>query len=232
MYRELAEHYDRIYSGKDYAGESARLAEVIREHAPQARSLLDVACGTGGHLAFLRKEFACEGADLSEEMIALARRKVPGVPLHTADMESLALGKKFDAVTCLFSAVGHLITVDRLNRAIERMSQHAAPGGVVAVEPWITPEKWIVGRVGMDTFESEDAKLARISVSEPVERGRLVFEYLVGAGTGISHIKDEHRMGWFTHREYLEAFTKARLAVSHDEHGLSGRGLYIGSLRG
>jgi SAM-dependent methyltransferase len=231
MYRDLAEHYDRIYSSKDYAGESARLAEVIRKHVPEAKFLLDVACGTGGHLEFLQQEFECEGVDLSEEMLAIARRKIPGVPLHAADMESLALGRRFDAVTCLFSAVGHLITVERLNRAVTRMAQHTAPGGALVIEPWITPEKWIVGRVGMDTFESEGVKIARISLSEPVDRGRVVFEYLIGAGTGISHIKDEHKMGWFTHQEYLQAFRQAGLTVRHDPHGLSGRGLYIGTHR-
>jgi ubiquinone/menaquinone biosynthesis C-methylase UbiE len=228
MYRELAEHYDRISSGKDYTGESARLVEVIRAHAPGAKSLLDVACGTGSHLEVLAKEFECEGADLNEEMLAVARQKVPGVPLHVADMTALDIGRRFDAVTCLFSAVGHLITVERLNKAVQSMAGHVASGGVLAIEPWITPEKWLTGRLSMDTFDGDDVKITRMAMSEPVERGRLVFEYLIGTKASVTHLSEEHRMGWFTHAEYIEAFKQAELDVQLDEEGLNGRGLYIG----
>ena len=55
MYTKTAKHYDAVYSDKDYAGESQRLASIIRERAPMARTLLDVACGTGRHLEYLAK---------------------------------------------------------------------------------------------------------------------------------------------------------------------------------
>ena len=66
MYRELADLYDRIYGSKDYEAESARVSETVLEHNPAAQTLLDVACGTGGHLVHLEKQFKCEGLDLSE----------------------------------------------------------------------------------------------------------------------------------------------------------------------
>ena len=46
-------NYDAVYSDKDYAGESQRLASIIRERVPMARTLLDVACGTGRHIEYL-----------------------------------------------------------------------------------------------------------------------------------------------------------------------------------
>ena len=42
--------YDAFYSHKDYEGESARVTELVVERNPGARTLLDVACGTGKHL--------------------------------------------------------------------------------------------------------------------------------------------------------------------------------------
>ena len=44
--------YDAIYQGigKDYAAESAEITALIRARRPDAVTLLDVACGTGGHL--------------------------------------------------------------------------------------------------------------------------------------------------------------------------------------
>ena len=47
-YSEAAEFYDLLYEGdKDYAAEADLLAQVIRQCAPAASTLLDVGCGTG-----------------------------------------------------------------------------------------------------------------------------------------------------------------------------------------
>lgn len=231
MYRELADIYDRIYGSKDYAAESARVREIIVEHNPGARTLLDVACGTGGHLVHLRQHFECEGLDLSEEMVRLAGSKMPEMTFHLASMTDFKVEQQYDALICLFSAVGHLQTVDRLNAAVSRMAEHLAPGGVLLIEPWIDPEDWLTGHVSMDTFEDEDLKIARLSVAEPIERGRVVMEFLIGTKAGVSRIRDEHSMGWFTRSEYEAAFGQAGLSVHHDSHGLTGRGLYIGTSR-
>ena len=53
MFERSAELYDLVYGSKDYAGEARRVDELIRERRSEARSLLDVACGTGKHLALL-----------------------------------------------------------------------------------------------------------------------------------------------------------------------------------
>ena len=55
MFSRSAHLYDAIYSFKDYAGEAETLRALVEERAPGARSLLDVACGTGKHLAELRR---------------------------------------------------------------------------------------------------------------------------------------------------------------------------------
>lgn len=232
MYNQLAEHYDRIYASKNYEPEADRLREVIAERDPNARSLLDVACGTGGHLLHLQKHFECEGLDLSEEMVRIAREKLTNMPLHVASMTDFDLGRRFDAVVCLFSAVGHLVTVERLSAAIGNMAAHLNPGGVLVVEPWIDPADWIAGHVNMDTYEDDDLKIARLSVSEPVDRGRIVMEWLVGTKFGVQRLRDEHEMGWFTRDEYESAFRQAGLSVTRNAHGLTGRGLYIGTTHG
>lgn len=229
MYRELAEHYDRIYAAKDYAAESARVQQIIAEFNPEARSLLDVACGTGGHLAHLLRHFECEGLDLSPEMVALARKKLPRTKIHVASMTGFKLERNFDAVVSLFSAVGHLVTVDRLNSAVSSMADHLNSPGVLIVEPWIKPEDWVPGRLGLDTYDGEDLKIARLTLSEPVDRGRIVMEYLIGTKSGVRRLRDDHEMGWFTHSEYQSAFAHANLGVRFDPIGLTGRGLYIGT---
>jgi ubiquinone/menaquinone biosynthesis C-methylase UbiE len=87
-YGRSARWYDTIYSFKDYAAEADSLRALLAQHRPGARRLLDVACGTGEHLRHLRAHFAVEGIDASPDMLAIARAKLPGMPLHLADMRS------------------------------------------------------------------------------------------------------------------------------------------------
>ena len=66
MYAGVARYYDKIYSFKDYAAEAGRLTDVIRSHLHTGgKRLLDVACGTGRHLEYLREQFDVEGLDIS-----------------------------------------------------------------------------------------------------------------------------------------------------------------------
>jgi ubiquinone/menaquinone biosynthesis C-methylase UbiE len=50
MFNESSKYYDLIYGFKDYRRESAFLCSLIRRVAPDAGTLLDVACGTGEHI--------------------------------------------------------------------------------------------------------------------------------------------------------------------------------------
>src|SRR5438874_1340096 len=76
MYGKSARIYDLLYTGsgiKDYAAEVKEIHRIIRESCPAATTLLDVACGTGAHLAALREWYTVEGVDLSPEMLEFAR---------------------------------------------------------------------------------------------------------------------------------------------------------------
>lgn len=50
MFEKSARIYDTIYKFKDYAAEADLVTRYIRASAPDAATLLDVACGTGLHL--------------------------------------------------------------------------------------------------------------------------------------------------------------------------------------
>ncbi len=233
MYQKLAEFYDAIYSWKDYANETTRLVEFVEAHAQRpVQTLLDVACGTGAHLAYLRNYFQVEGVDIEPEMLRLARQRVPGVPLTQGDMADFELGRTFDVVTCLFGSIGYVKTLKRLHLAVANMARHANSGGLVLVEPWIMPERFQVGTIHSLSVEQPDLRIARMNVSS-IENGLSIlhFHYMVGTPQGIDYWQEHHEMGLFTHEEYAQAFEAAGLDVTYDEYGLWGRGLYIGLKR-
>lgn len=220
-----AKVYDAVYRWKDYDAETARL----REFLPKGGTLLDVACGTGSHLVRLRDAFAAEGLEKDPEMAALARSK--GLTVHEGDMEDFELSKRFDAVTCLFSSIGYMESPERLQRALGRMAAHLAPGGVLLVEPWFSPEQWRDGYVHMDAVDDDSLKIARMSVSKtdgPVSVMDL--HHMVATPEGVETFVTRHRMGLFMDWEYRDAFEAAGLSVERDEEGLMGRGLYVARL--
>jgi ubiquinone/menaquinone biosynthesis C-methylase UbiE len=228
-YTARPELYDLEYSFKDYATESATVERIIRERNPGAKTLLDVACGTGRHLEHLQASFACEGADLDEGLLDIARKRVPGVPLHHADMRDFDLGWRFDAITCLFSAVGFVGGTEGLAATAHAFARHLNPGGVALVEPWLTPDAWVTNRPHLLTYEEPGLVLARATVSglrdERVSTTEM--HYVVATPAGVEHFVEHHDPYLFTTDEMRSAFETAGLVVDYDADGLIGRGLWI-----
>jgi SAM-dependent methyltransferase len=161
--------------------------------------------------------------------LAIARERLPEVALHEGDMRDFDLGRRFDVVTCLFSSIGYVLTVEALERAVAAMARHLEPGGVLLVEPWLAPEAIVVPHVGAVFVDEPELKVARVNAVEVEGRvSRFDFHYVVGTPGHVEHFVERHDLGLFTQDEQLAAFRAAGLEVEHDEEGLMGRGLYIG----
>lgn len=229
MYRLSAAHYDAIYAGKDYAGEAAQIRDLVAaRRGRHGGRLLDVACGTGRHLEHLRAHFDAAGLDLEPGLLSEARRRLPGLPLHQGDMRAFDLGERFDVITCLFSAIGYVRTRAGLARALRSMARHLAPGGVLLVEPWFTPEAWRDRTVHLSTVEEPELRIARACTSET--RGNLSImdmHHLVSTPAGTRHFKERHVLGLFTVDQMRDGFKAAGLQADFQEPGLSGRGLWV-----
>lgn len=231
-----AEIYNLVHQGrgKDYEAESAIVVDAIRSWKQDAATLLDVACGTGGHLDHFRKAFtAVEGVDRSTDMLALAKGLLPEVPLHAGDMRTFDLGRTFDAVTCLFCSIAHMRTTEDLDRTLARFAAHVDRGGVVVVEPWWFPDTFLPGYVTGAVVEAEGRTIARVSHSSVEGNAtRMTVECLVAdSDSGIRHISETTLITLFTRAEYENAFDRAGLTPRYLEGGFSGRGLFVGVRR-
>ncbi len=233
MFTRSANYYDIIYdaAGKDYGREAKRVCALVRQHKKSVgNTLLDVACGTGRHISYLKSSFEVEGLDRDLNLIAIARRRNPGVRFHHGNMLTFNLHKQFDVVTCLFSAIGYMKTVQKLRQAIKNMARHLKPGGVLIVEPWLTPNTSQPGRI--DAGFVKEPKLKVVRMNRTTVMGRisvLDFHYLIGTPQGIDYFREHDEFGLFTHDQYLRSFRSADMKVVYDPKGLIGRGLYIGT---
>jgi SAM-dependent methyltransferase len=214
---DAAAIYDDLHiagQNKDYGAEAREVIADLEQRNPDIKNILDVGCGTGEHLRHLYDHFAdAEGAELSPAMRDLARNKLPQVPIHAADMRTLSLPRTFDAIVCLFSVIGYASTVDELNQAITAMTAHLNPGGVLLVEPWLTPEQLTVSRLRPTVVESPDRTIVRLTHTTAHDGfSQMTMHYLVGEpATGVRYFSDEHMLKLFTQQEYITAAEQAGL---------------------
>src|SRR4051794_32448874 len=136
-YDGLAAHYDAFTAGYEYERWLDALERLARECGMEGRRLLDVGCGTGkSFVPMLARGYDVVACDISPEMVARARAKVPGgdVEVAVADMRQLPQLGVFDFITCIDDAVNYLTTGDQLRAAFEGFARNLRPGGVAVFD--------------------------------------------------------------------------------------------------
>lgn len=229
MYNLMADIYDLFYHFKDYKKESDFLIKLIHDHKPDSHSLLEIACGTGRFLEFLQDEYQVTGVDLSEPMLKVAKQRLNTVPLLQGNMVDFNLEKQFDVVCCLFRSIAYCKTLENLNDTLANMAQHTAPGGMVIIEPYYSPETLWEGHVDLNQLNEGETKLACMYVTEKIGTLAILnLHCLVGTKEGVKHFSEISELGLFTTEQYMNAFQSAGLDSYYDENGPSGIGLFYG----
>ncbi|MBI2009356.1 class I SAM-dependent methyltransferase [Candidatus Saccharibacteria bacterium] len=231
MYQDLAEYYDEIYSYKDYATEAEKVVSLIKNNLKSGgNKLLDVACGTGKHIEYLKQHYDVTGVDISNKMLGLAKVRHPNVQFHQADMIEMELGRDFDVLVCLFSSISHLKTYENLSKALKNFSKHLKKRGVLIIEPFIEPGKYISGGLHGDMVNKPDLKIARMNISERKENLAILdFHWLIGTPKSINYYRDRHEVGLFDIEKFKSLMTDAGFEATFLKNGLlKDRGLYLG----
>lgn len=208
---------------------SCQLIDIIQEKHPSARTVLDVACGTGRHLEFLQKSYVVEGLDLNPDLLAAARQRCPDVPLHLGNMVDFELGRRFDVITILFSSVAYVKTFKNLKETVACLAKHLNAEGIILIEPWFSVETYWTHTITANFLDQPELKLIWMYTSE--RQGKIAvldIHYMIGTPEGIEEFTEVHELGLFSKPEYEAAFREAGLSLEYSAEGPCGRGLYSG----
>jgi len=127
-YDVFAEFYDSIMGERTNSIE--QIQSLIERYNPQAKSVLELAAGTGSVLKGLAEKYQVSGLDLSAEMLNRARRKVPKAELYQGNMAYFDIGKSYDVIICVFDSINHLGTFEKWQQMFSSTSRHLNAGGL------------------------------------------------------------------------------------------------------
>ena len=144
VFGDYSRYYNLLYKDKDYDREANFINKLIRHSVPQAKTMLNLGCGTGAHDVLLsRRGYSIDGVDLSQEMLSKAKEKITAVPelasslqFHYGDIRSVRLGKTVDVVLSLFHLMSYQTSNSDFMAAVSTAKHHLNPKGMFIFDYW------------------------------------------------------------------------------------------------
>lgn len=212
--------YDALYADKDYEAECDFVVAVLQEAGiGTGARVLDLGCGTGGHLVPLsQRGYAMTGVDRAVEMLGRAAEKLSAsgvrAELVTADIRDVNLGGRFDAVLSMFGVVSYLITDDDVMRTFRAARRHLDVGGLFLFDVWHGPavlaQRPEVKTKTVASAEGEIVRVATPTLDEAARTVEVAYEVTERSGAEVRHSTAEsHRMRFFFGEELARMLADA-----------------------
>ena len=128
-YDLFAKHYDEVMGGR--AEDYALLQRFIKKYNPRAKTILEIACGTGSVLQHFAKSYEVYGVDISSGMLYLAKKKVPSGRFSRQDMRTFKLNKTFDVIISVFDSINHLLEFSDWRKFFKQAYKHLNKEGIL-----------------------------------------------------------------------------------------------------
>jgi SAM-dependent methyltransferase len=185
--------------------------------------ILDIGCGTGGHLVTLAKRgYDVVGVDKSEWMVEFAKEKVRryglGARFFVADVLDLKLDEKFDACISMFAVVNYIVKTDDIIKGFKNVRRHLKHGGLFIFDYWYGPAVLTIRpSIRVKVVEKDGIKLIRIVVPEldtfnHIQRSNY---YLLAIRDGIvvDEARETHILRYLFPQELIHYLKEAEFKV-------------------
>ena len=143
-----SKYYDVLYADKDYEKECDFIEEAFKQYSPfKPVKILDVGCGTGGHLIPLaRRGYEVVGIDKSEWMVRLAEEKIRkysalALPARVlvADVLDFNFDEESDACIAMFAVINYIVQTHDLIKTFKNIRRHLKQGALFIFDHWYGP---------------------------------------------------------------------------------------------
>ena len=217
---KYAEIYDALNEGKDYQFEVQYCLDAFSRYRGKIglpNSVLDLACGSGEHLAQMGEIPIRVGVDVSQEMVDIARRKNTGkIDFVLSDINKLRLDQKFDLVTSLFHVLSYQYRLDSAVQYMRSISHHLEDHGLAIVDFWHRPAwKWDPPGTRERVIEFGNTKAVRTSKGTP--------DFLTGqvdVDISVNVSSENQSQDVFDEQHFMRAFTIAEVELLANIAGL------------
>lgn len=224
-YDRLARLYDVMYTpatGHDRPAQAAWV-DSRRKARGLPAAILDLACGTGAHLAaFAALGYSLRGADASEGMLAVARARVPEAELWRDTFEGFEATPPSPLITCFFNSLAYQVGPAALGRALANIRRQMTPGGLLAFDLLCVDAPRPVRQV--KTYEDDDLWFSRSFVGRPEGEAFLSeMVYVIAEGDQVEVLRESSRRGWFSVEAVARALEEAGLELLESGPGYLGQ---------
>ncbi|CAD5985663.1 dTDP-3-amino-3,4,6-trideoxy-alpha-D-glucopyranos e (plasmid) [Planktothrix rubescens NIVA-CYA 18] len=139
--KSMSHYYDLVVGhnkgfNKDYTKEVEFIHNLVQTYTTEAKSILDLGCGTGYHAALLaQKGYSVHGVDLSAEMLEQAKTRIEDEKMASClsfsqgDICEIHLNRQFDVILALF----HVVTIKqqiKITANFCNVKNHLKAGGI------------------------------------------------------------------------------------------------------
>jgi SAM-dependent methyltransferase len=221
LYSELAEYYYEIEKpGRSFQDEIEFVHEVLQKY--KVHSLIDLGCGSGEHIASLKRAgYSVKGIDSSEQMLQVARKRFPECQFAQGTLQNFQNEQQVECITCLFGTFNYLIADEDIRKALKNIHSLLKTGGIAIFEVWnSSPIRKIqrkpIGPVSMSKIGNVVVKRNRgfkISSSNPGEKGENIVEVNFIFHLDEKVVKDKHIMRVFSLEELKGFLEESRFQI-------------------
>jgi len=135
------EFYDNLIPEHHYKKSFSILLHLINKYNPNAKHVLELACGTGRYTHyFVRHGFTVKGIDISRSALHVANIRVRRhAEFHHGDMTRIKEPPKFDIVACMFESFRYHTSFTQALNTLKRAYNALAPKGIFFCDFGIFP---------------------------------------------------------------------------------------------